>query len=236
MIAASSERLSATVLERRELSLDVLLLRFRVVESQRLQWRPGQYIEITPERLAEVRIPYSIASAPERERPNEFELIVSTVGGRDVLAALTPGSVVHLSEPRGSFCFRDAGAPSLLVGIGTGLAPLRAMLQAGLASVTPKPMTLLIGARTEEHLLFRDEFRELAQRHPEFRFEPTLSRPSAAWRGRVGRVQEHLGSVLEALPGAAVYLCGSVPMVAECVAKLVGPLGVDRARVHSEAH
>lgn len=205
-------------------------------EGEALRWQPGQYLTLATHDAPETAVPYSIASALEGTPPGEFELAVSANGGQDLLARLHPQAQVFVSPAQGRFVWEPALGATLLVGMGTGLSPLRAMVQALLARAANDPVTLLFGARSEADILFRDEFTELAGRERRFSFEPTLSQPSAVWRGRVGRVQDHLSGIVADLRDISAYICGSREMVADCVARLTGPLGVNPARVRSEAH
>jgi NAD(P)H-flavin reductase len=213
----------------------VVLLRFRMHAGERLSWEPGQYLFLSTADAPRTAIPYSIASAPELGREGEFELAVSANGGQDLLARLHLGASVFVSSPQGRFVLEPAGGRTLLIGMGTGLAPLRAMLQALLQREGTEPVTLLFGARSEADILWGDEFTRLAQRDPRFSFEPTLSRPSSAWRGRIGRVQDHLAELVAGLHEVSGYLCGSRTMVADCVERLMA-LGVSASRIRSEAH
>lgn len=230
------ELLSARVLFRRPLSPDVVLLRFELEAEAQMSWRPGQYLELGTRREPGGQVPYSIASAQRPDRPGEFELQMSTVGGRELVAELHVGRQVFVSRPRGLFVWENNGGSSLLVGNGTGLAPLRAMLQACLSEAPGAPVTLLYGARSEADLLFREELAELAERCPSFSYQPTLTRPEASWQGLQGRVQTHLLELGRRLPNPSAYLCGARAMVGECVDALVSGLKIDPARIKSEAH
>ena len=233
---AAPPLLSANLIARRQLAPGVVLLRFKMRGADSLSWQPGQYLTLSTSDAPETAVPYSIASAPDAAAAGEFELAVSANGGQDLLARLRPDSEVFVSPAQGRFVLEKASGATLLVGMGTGLSPLRAMLQALLARGGDDPISLLFGARSEADILFREEFDALAARAPHFSFEPTLSQPSAAWRGRAGRVQDHLSVVVAGLPDVSAYICGSRAMVADCVARLTGPLDISPARVRSEAH
>ncbi len=213
----------------------VELLRFRLDPGQNMSWRPGQHTELAILAAPELKVPYSIASIPDPRRPNELELALSAVGGQALLAALALGARVLVSPARGEFVWQPAPGPSLFIGIGTGIAPLRAMLHARLQHGGGEPTTLLFGARSQADLLFRDELEQLGRAHAHFSFVPTLSRPETTWSGRTGRVQQHLASIVGSASDPAVYLCGKREMVADCVARLLA-LGINEARVRSEAH
>lgn len=204
--------------------------------GDRLDWEPGQYLTLSTADAPDEAIPYSIASAPQRASEGEFELAVSANGGQDLLARLHLGAKVFVTSPQGRFVWEPLPGATLLIGMGTGLAPLRAILQALLERDASDLVTLLFGARSEADILWRDEFARLAERDARFSFEPTLSRPESTWRGRIGRVQDHLSDIVAGLPDVSVYICGSRAMVGDCVQRLIEELGVDPTRVRSEAH
>jgi NAD(P)H-flavin reductase len=236
VITEHRELLSARVLLRRQLSPDVVLLRFELSPQARMSWRPGQHLELGTRQEPGAQVPYSIACAQRPDRPGEFELAVSMVGGRELVAELAVGAQVFVSRPRGIFVWEKSGGSSLLVGMGTGIAPLRAMLQACLTEAPGAPVMLLFGARTEADLLFREELGELAAQHPSFSYQPTLTRPTDSWQGRRGRVQAHLLELGQSLPNPFAYVCGARGMVTESANVLISGLKLDPARVKSEAH
>ena len=232
MNVASPGTETVSVLARSALSRSALLL--RLLGSDNLHWLPGQYVEVAPPRAPQQVSFYSIASAPDPRFPGHFELAMSLSASAELLEQLEPGRTLVVSAPRGTFVWEPGPGATLLVGIGTGVAPLRAMLQAALRS-SSAAVTLLLGARSEEDLLFRDELGALAERDARFRFEPTLSRADGRWPSARGRVQDHLPRIVAALDPARIFICGTRTMVADSVACL-DRLGVARARVSSESH
>jgi sulfite reductase alpha subunit-like flavoprotein len=135
----------------------------------------------------------------------------------------------------------DEGTPSIFVGTGTGLAPLRSMITAAIEAGAPEPLWLLFGARHEEDVLYRDELAALAEAHPHFRYNVTLSRPGSSWTGPAGHVQVHLPGLFRALSASAssaphAYVCGLDRMVSSVRALLRGELGLDRRHVHTERY
>jgi NAD(P)H-flavin reductase len=226
----------ATVIARRSLSPQVELIRLRLDADAALSWRPGQYTEITIPAAPQLSVPYSIASIPDPLAPNELELALPRIGGEELIQRLMLGARVLISQARGEFIWEPSTGPALFIGIGTGVAPLRAMLQARLRESGRERVVLLFGARSEADLLFREELEGLGRAHPHFSFEPTLSRPGRDWSGRTGRVQQHLSTLLAGIAGStSAYLCGNRDMVADCAARLQA-LGVPVERVRSEAH
>jgi len=238
MSSAAGSGFQVVVLGQRALSPTVVGLRLGPERpgSAPLRWSAGQYFELFTEQEPERRIPYSIASHLQSERPGEFELAVSMEGSQELLSQVASGAALYVSPARGQFIWQESSGATLLVGIGTGLAPLRAMQQAALAHDPNHRITLLFGARTETDLLWHEEFQRLTLQYPHFVFEPTLTHPSSTWSGRRGRVQEHLANLIQPLlPDVSLYLCGRPSMVDDCTMRAVD-LAVPRTRIFSEAY
>ena len=89
--------------------------------------------------------------------------------------------------------------------------------------------------RHEHAILYRGEFEELARRHGNFRFEPTLTRPGPEWRGLQGRVQPHVFQALGERRDLDVYICGMKEMVDQ-VRALLKEAGLERKRIIVEKY
>ncbi len=223
-----------TVLETRRWAPGAHWLRVRAErEGRPLRWRAGQHVRLLPP--PPLRPLYlSIASAPDPARPGQLELLVGTAPGSELdrwLETLGPGASLRLEGPAGTLGVPQAGQPLLLVAAGTGITPLRAILQAtlrALADARP-PVLLLFGARSPERLWFHEEFETLAAREDRFDYWPTLSGPAPGWAGRRGRVQRHLEEALARLTPSSAVLCGPPKMVRQVrEALLAGGLPPDR--------
>ena len=151
---------------------------FEAGQVERLEFVPGQFVSLTDSIAGRsITRAYSIASAPGDG--NRFELCLNKVDGGAFtphLFELSPGDVVDMPPPLGTFTLRRPLRDSLLVATGTGIAPFRSMLQAELRPDSPA-FTLLFGVRHESHVLYRQEFEEMARTFPQFRFWPTLTQP-----------------------------------------------------------
>lgn len=223
------------------LSPSVRGLTLACADGQPLTFIPGQWINLqldcggTPDKR-----PYSIASAPVPEHPEQFEIAVTRVDDGRVslsLHAQRAGDELELDGPYGFFTREDhLQEDALLVGTGTGVGPLRAMIQAELARSDGPRLTLLFGCRTQSDLLYRAEFERLARSHERFRFEPTLSRPDPEWTGRSGYVQTQLSELVQASGRPHVYVCGLSNMVNDVRAHLKQTLGYDRKHIHTERY
>lgn len=204
-----------------------------------LAFEAGQWLHLhVPTARGLEKRAYSIASAPGERT---LELAITHVASGSVsplLHALPVGSELACDGPHGFFTRSGelAREPALFVATGTGLCPLRSMLQERARGADPTPITLLFGVRSELDILWRDELERWARELPGFRLEVTLSRPSPDWSGRTGYVQRHVAELARALPPSHVFICGLNRMVADVRALCKAELGLDRKRVHSERY
>jgi NAD(P)H-flavin reductase len=93
----------------------------------------------------------------------------------------------------------------------------------------------VFGARHEHGLLYREELEELARRHSNFRFVPTLTRPGGGWTGLSGRVHAHVDAELGERRDVDVYICGMAEMVNE-LRSVLKEKGLDRKRIIVEKY
>lgn len=204
----------------------------------------GQWVSLVlPLAEGEARRAYSIASPPDAT-PG-FEVAVTKVAGgpgSTFLHELPVGATIRAIGPQGFFTRpRGAGHPSLFVGTGTGVTPLRSMLRDALASGDQTPMRLLFGVRHEVDRLYREELEALEARHANFRVFYSLSQPAPDWSELRGYVQAHAEPLWRELERAGAgaphaYICGLERMVGAVRDLLRKQLGVDRKQVHSERY
>ena len=210
-------------------------------DGEPLDFIPGQFIQVhfhyadgTPTKRS-----YSLATIHDHAiaAGEAVEIAVSYVPGGAATAlfeGLDVGGRIDASGPFGRFCLMpaDSNARYLLVGTGTGVTPYRAMLPLLEAAIVERgvQVVLLFGARTPEELLYGDEFRAFADRHPRhFRFVPCFSRvlpaPGSAQAHpdvRHGYVQQFLAEFAPQPATDVAYLCGNPNMVDACFEALKG--------------
>jgi ferredoxin-NADP reductase len=193
--------------------------------------RAGQHVDIrlTADDGYQAERSYSIASGPDDER---FELTVEVIEEGEVSPYLTenaqPGDQFELRGPIGGYFVWDGADPSpvLLVGGGSGVVPLRAMLRHHRAIGSAADMRLLLSARTLEDVIYRDELAGA---------RITLTRGAApeGWTGFTGRIDREMLTAVSPGVGSHAYVCGPTPFVEEA-ARLLVEIGHEPRRVYTE--
>lgn len=208
------------------------------LERGGLEYRAGQYVSI---RVNEEggRRSYSLASYPGEE---ELQLVVDTapmgVGSRYVLD-LEVGDEVEVLGPMGEFVVSDGHLRQdtkgfLMVGTGSGVVPLRPMINDLLKIKREvRPVRLYWGMRHEEDLFWMKEWMDLEKEYENFKIDVVLSRGGDNWKGCNGHVGDCLKNHGEHLNGWQAYVCGSREMVEE-TSKLLMSLGVGESEVNFE--
>jgi len=227
-----ARRFVVELVARAPLSSRVHRLRFAAKEP--FAWAAGQHLVVVRGQGQALFLPYSIASASDPGKAGEFELAVAIHAGADVMDSLPLGAELEVEGPAGDFTWQPKASPAaLLVGVGTGVAPLRALIEEELARAEKTRLLLLAGHRASDDVLFAADFARLAAQHERFHFIVTLTGGDPSWTGRRGRVQAQLVEAVSSLAPLDAYLCGRLDMVNEVTAALVAH-GVPPSRIRSE--
>lgn len=206
-------RLNCRVTEIGDATHDIKLIRLAIDGADPLGFTAGQYARLTfpgaPTR------DYSMASAPG---DREFEFHIRRVPGgaasQRIHKLLKLGDPVLMEGPFGSSYLREQHAgPILCVAGGSGLAPIKGIVEAAMARCMKQPIHVYFGARSECDLYLVDHFEGLAQRHPNLTFTPVLSDAPMETRLRTGFVTDAVAKDLHDFDGWKAYVAGPPPMV-----------------------
>ena len=194
---------------------DVMSVVLRLPAVEELHYRAGQYLDVM---LSEGRRrSFSIASAPGDGRNLELHVRRASSSGftAQLFESLRPGTLLRIEGPLGQFWLRAESPRSpLMIGGGTGYAPLRAMLRQLVATGDRRPVTLYWGARDRDGLYEHAWLEDLARRRPGFSYRPVLSGDTAAGTGfRHGLVHEAALAEHPDLSGFDVYASGPPAMI-----------------------
>ncbi len=201
---------------------DVALLRLQLPANQRFQYHAGQYVEFILSGGA--RRAYSMANAPSRlGSPPAIDLHIRHLPGglfTDVVfSTLKDKDILRIEGPFGSFLLRneppDQAKPIILLASGTGLAPIKALIEQLRDSGNRRPAALYWGCRSRVDLYLNAWAEQAAAEMPSLRYVPVLSepRPGDHWTGRTGLVHQAVMADWPDLSGHQVYACGTPAMV-----------------------
>jgi ferredoxin-NADP reductase len=221
---------------------DAVTLRLQVANSG--GFLPGQYYNVRLEvagRGRPIQRAYSIGSSPLPD-PSMIDLGVREVSGGLISPRLVHdlqvGQHLQVRGPTGRFTWTgEDGQPALLVGAGSGVVPLMAMIRYAVAVGREIPLCLVCSAITFDHALYRDELAHLSSEHHWLRVVHCVTRDvgerRATYHRRIDR--DMLAEVLGGEVPPQGYVCGPPVMVSAVQAALVD-LGVDPDQIRLEKY
>jgi len=186
----------------------------------------GQHVDVrlTADDGYQAERSYSIASAPEERR---VALTVERLDDGEVspylVGELRVGDKLELRGPIGGYFVWRAieQQPLLLIGGGSGVVPLMAMLRHRALAKGSAPARLLYSSRTFADIIYREELEGLSGVGV---FHTLTREKPAGWSGYTRRVDAGmLGEVAwPVAEGPAVFICGPTPFVEAAASLLVG--------------
>lgn len=215
-----------------KLSGDVLRVVLRLPPSAQFDFLPGQYIDVIG--AEGLRRSYSIANAPRADKQIELHIreVADGAMSRYWFQQAKGNDLLRLRGPLGTFFLRDqAGKDLVLLATGTGIAPVKAILE-GLSALPAAEqagsVTVYWGGRLPQDLYWQPPV--IAG----LRFVPVLSRAGEHWTGARGHVQDMLLADHPDLANTLVYACGSDAMIHAAQTQLRAA-GLPDRQFHSDA-
>jgi len=204
------------------------------------EFRAGQFLSLETQRWPRVWRHYSIANAPRPD--NTLTLHVRTIPAGWVSTALVNhtrvGDTVRLGPACGTMvCNTTSMRDVLCVAGGTGLAPIKAMIEDMARWNTTRQVRLFYGARHDDELYDLAELERLAYRRRWLSVIPAVSHDPRypGERGMLPDVVARHGEFFEHWAGHEVYVSGSVPMVKATIARLQ-ELNIPLASIRFDAY
>lgn len=219
-LAASAEIrikiMPARVAAMEQMAHDVMLLHLKLPASQRFDYLAGQYIDILLRDGR--RRSFSMASRPHYGQ--DLELHIRHVPGGHfssrVFDSMKVKDLMRFQGPFGTFFLReDSDRPAILMAGGTGLAPIKALLEQAFAEDSKRRFHLFWGVREFRDLYLHDRLEQWAAEHDNLTYTPVLSEANAKdpWPGEQGFVHEAVLRHYDDLAGHEVYACGPPVMI-----------------------
>lgn len=218
----------------KQASYDVVEVVLRTPPSNTLDFRAGQYIDVIGPNG--VRRSYSLANAPRED--GKLKLEIRKVEGGELskywFGEAKSNDLLRLEGPLGTFCLRPKPSKNLiLLATGTGIAPLKAILEELESSESDEAWTyesiyLYWGGRIQEDIYWLPDFPNLP-----LKFIPVLSRATDN-DGRTGYIQDAVIADQIDLADSFVYACGSEAMIRSAKGTLI-TAGLDSKRFYSDA-
>jgi len=224
------------------LTHDIVELVIKVADDFPRTALAGQYGEVDAGDISKPRS-YSFAKTPENEEEGEVTFFVRRVPGGEFTEWLFSedrvGKAVVLSGPYGSFWLRPGESRIVCMAGGSGMAPIKSLLESAHNADTDREVLFLFGARTQKDLYCLDVMKQLQDKWKgNFEFVPVLSEEpdDSGWDGARGLVTDYLqqayidtGKVN--ISESQGYLCGPPPMV-EGAVELLAAAGMAREDIH----
>ncbi len=212
---------------------------FVVQEGHPFSFQPGQFLTFQWIIDGEtVPRSYSISSAPTQV--GHLTITVKRKPDGWVSHFLhdkaQPGMTVEAKGPSGRFVFNENKDKDIvLLGAGSGITPLKSMLNYIDDKCLATHVTLFNTVRTEKDIPFAHEFEGIGKRLPHFKLVTSLTKPTDSWNGETGRLnadmlQRHVEKPLE----KTYFICGPAPFMKGAETMLLD-LGVPAENIHQES-
>ena len=216
-------------------TIDTRTFRLQPPADFSMDWKPGQFITVNFPDDPKTRRAYSLSNSPLDD--HFLEITIKQFGrmGTRIYDTAQVGSVLQVIPPRGKFLLPDDPAlPVMLISGGSGVTPYRGMMRYLWQKRWPTRVVNLYSVRTDEEIIFHDEFSELCRLNPNFKFIVTCTRLSpdyTGWTGLRGRINPDLVRQLtEDAERTVYYACGSHEFVAS-LAQMLREMGLPKQRV-----
>jgi len=210
---SSKQAVSTTIIEKSLLNESIV--RIRLQSDQAIDYTPGQFVNVMhPD--TDVTRSYSLASLPSEDF---LELHIKQVPNGKLSGYFHDqaklGDKISLIGPAGD-CFytaRDLNQPLLLVGVGTGLAPLYGILRDALAHGHQGEIHIFHASLATQDLYYIDELNSLVNQHQQVHYTPCVLHGEAPEGGEQGDIQQILKRKMPDLKGWRIYVCGDPAIV-----------------------
>ncbi|MCL6571250.1 MAG: 2Fe-2S iron-sulfur cluster binding domain-containing protein [Bacillus sp. (in: Bacteria)] len=207
---------------------DIRKLTLKLEEPEKINFHAGQFVDIYAPGGNFYRS-FSMGNTPNESGKLEFMIKIFKDGKFSTLLdeKLQVGDQLEVRGPFGN-CIRreDNQGDILLIGGGSGMAPLWSILNDMNQKNVKRNVTFFYGARSKRDLFYLEKFAEIEKHLAGFRFVPALSEPSEEdnWTGETGFITDVIDRYLKSSATSSkdleAFLCGPAPMIDAAIAVL----------------
>lgn len=231
---SSARTYQCKTLNVKPLNDQVYRIRFQLDDGSHLQFKGGQYIVLhMPD---DIRVPLSIASAPEE---NAFiELHIRLIEGhslaQDMIHLFSTANSFRIEGPCGDCFLRDSNRDLVIIAGGTGFSPMKSLIESAFFQQSKRQIQLFLGAQKNTDLYHHALIKQWEKENSNFSYIPVISGDDKSWQGEIGfphRVA--INANKQTLATKDFYLSGSEPMVISVYQDLIAS-GVDKSHIQSD--
>ena len=208
---------------------------FKFPRPAELDYKPGQFFFITfNQGDKEFGKHFSFSSNPTEKDYIEFTKKFTDHESSLALKAVKVGDWARIDAPYGKFTFEGEYPKIVLLGGGIGITPFISMCKNATDKGLSSKITLFYGCRTENDIVFKKEFEELAQKNKNLKIVFTVNEATNQWKGATGIINaEMIKKELSDYKENVFYTCGPPPMV-KAMEALVESLGLPKDQLKLE--
>ncbi len=173
---------------------------------------------------------------PDRSSPTGWKQVPPGIASSYIFSR-KPGDKVTISGPFGEFFIQETEREMVYIGGGAGMAPLRSHLFHLFHTLkTGRKVSYWYGARNPNEVFYEDQFRQIEEQFPNFKFHIAMSepRPEDNWDGYVGFIHQVLHDNYlakhQAPEDVEYYICGP-PIMLQAVQGMLDSLGVEEEMI-----
>ena len=216
---------STTVSGITDLTHDIKQITLELKDPNQITFKAGQYVQIEAPEYDLTDEPvyraYSIASVPSQHHAVQLEVrrVPDGICTTYVHRFLKEGDTMTINGPYGDFHLSDTHAPIICIAGGSGMAPIKSILEDMRDRNIQRKAVYFFGAKSKRDVFLVDKMKQLEEDLSDFKFIPALSEPDASdlWQGETGLITDIVDRHVSDTSAMEAYLCGSPFMIDACI-------------------
>ncbi len=210
---------------------DIVILNYRLPPTASFEYLSGQYVDLS---FNNVKRSYSIANACRTSKEIELHIRKVPEGQMSELlfGSVAENQLMRLEGPKGTFFVREGSKPLVFLATGTGIAPVKAMVESLIESNDSRAIHIYWGMQYKSEI-YCEELIHYSKEYEHIHFTPVLSREINI-QSKHGYVQNAVLDDFKSLSELDVYVCGSTKMIEQAKALFIEN-GLSSENFHSDA-